>query len=76
MNARPWLTGTALALLLSLAQAQDYPTKPVKIVVPFTAGSATDRGIERCLCQGDTAHVAQDLMGRRNMFEHVGGIEQ
>jgi tripartite-type tricarboxylate transporter receptor subunit TctC len=42
MNARPWLTGTALALLLSLAQAQDYPTKPVKIVVPFTAGSATD----------------------------------
>ena len=22
--------------------AQEYPTKPVKIIIPFTAGSATD----------------------------------
>jgi tripartite-type tricarboxylate transporter receptor subunit TctC len=42
MNKRLWLAGTALALLLPLGQAQDFPTKPVKIVVPFTAGSATD----------------------------------
>jgi tripartite-type tricarboxylate transporter receptor subunit TctC len=42
MNARRWLFGAALALLAPLAQAQDFPTKPVKIVVPFTAGSATD----------------------------------
>jgi len=37
----------AVSLLLLLAaatvaQAQSYPTKPVKIIVPFTAGSATD----------------------------------
>ena len=24
------------------AFAQDYPTKPVKVIIPFTAGSATD----------------------------------
>ena len=30
------------ALCATLAFGQGYPTKPVKIVVPFTAGSATD----------------------------------
>src|SRR5205085_3618181 len=32
----------ALALCASLAWAQTYPAKPVKVIVPFTAGSATD----------------------------------
>ncbi|MFO1413713.1 MAG: tripartite tricarboxylate transporter substrate binding protein [Burkholderiales bacterium] len=31
-----------LALSTALAFAQGYPNKPVKIIVPFTAGSATD----------------------------------
>jgi tripartite-type tricarboxylate transporter receptor subunit TctC len=30
------------ALVATLAQGQGFPNKPVKIVVPFTAGSATD----------------------------------
>jgi tripartite-type tricarboxylate transporter receptor subunit TctC len=42
MNTRRGLFGASLALLTSLSMAQDFPTKPVKIVVPFTAGSATD----------------------------------
>jgi len=36
------LLGVALALCASLAFAQGYPNKPVKVIVPFTAGSATD----------------------------------
>ena len=33
---------TLAAMCATLAFGQGYPTKPVKIVVPFTAGSATD----------------------------------
>jgi tripartite-type tricarboxylate transporter receptor subunit TctC len=32
----------ALALISASASAQDYPSRPIKFVVPFTAGSATD----------------------------------
>src|SRR3954468_10907817 len=33
-----------LALLfISTVQAQNYPTRPVKLIVPFPAGSATDQ---------------------------------
>jgi hypothetical protein len=46
LSLRRTLVGLAAAALtgaLSLAaQAQSYPTKPVRIVVPFTAGSQTD----------------------------------
>src|SRR5919201_1082661 len=34
---------SALALAASVAQAQTYPAKSVKLVVPFPAGSATDQ---------------------------------
>ena len=39
-----WKTmiGAALALCATLAFGQGYPTKPVKVIVPFTPGSATD----------------------------------
>ena len=46
LNRRQTLAITATVMLTALAspcvQAQTYPNKPIKFVVPFTAGSATD----------------------------------
>ena len=41
MNRR-FFVGVVMAAWSSLVLAQGYPSKPVKIIVPFTAGSATD----------------------------------
>jgi len=37
-----WLAALAVGVASSGVWAQDYPNKPVRIIVPFTAGSATD----------------------------------
>jgi tripartite-type tricarboxylate transporter receptor subunit TctC len=42
LNRRSTLLGAAAFALPGVAHAQDFPSKPIKIVVPFAAGSATD----------------------------------
>lgn len=40
----------AVMCFTTMAVAQDYPTKPVKVIIPFSAGSATDiiaRGVSK-----------------------------
>lgn len=36
------VTGTILWMLASIAMAQDYPTRPIRLVVPFAAGGSMD----------------------------------
>ena len=49
------LVGAAAALLCSTAWAQDYPNRPIRIVVPFSPGGAVD---------GPTRAIAQELTKR------------
>jgi tripartite-type tricarboxylate transporter receptor subunit TctC len=55
MHRRTLLSLAALALAPSLAPAQGYPAKPIRLVVPFPAGGATDllaRSLAQRLGQG------------------------
>lgn len=62
------LTVAALSLGVAAgASAQAYPTKPVQLVVPFTAGGPTDT-VARSLAQAMSKHLGQTVV-----VENVGG---
>ncbi len=58
----------ALGLAAGAAHAQSYPTKPIKAVVPFAAGSATDQ-----VARSFGAKM-QELLGQPIVVENKPGV--
>ena len=67
MNTRrDWLLSSAalaagLAPLLARAQAGDFPSRPLRMVVPFGAGTTTDI-VGRVLAEGLAKHLGQPVV--------------
>jgi tripartite-type tricarboxylate transporter receptor subunit TctC len=63
----PRLCGRALMLVAMLlaampaALAESYPSKPIRVIVPFPAGSATD-GMARLISEYFTKHLGQGFV--------------
>jgi tripartite-type tricarboxylate transporter receptor subunit TctC len=71
MKLRYWLF-VSLAILTGSAVAQDYPTKPVRVVVPYPPGGATDL-IARQLASKLTPMLGQSVVVE-NRAGASGGI--
>lgn len=61
------LLAGSLLLLGTAAQAQDYPNKPITVVVPFAAGGPTDT-VARLVAQSMSTTLKQQVI-----VENVGG---
>src|SRR5262245_51276011 len=67
MRAIRWIVGL-LALVGSAAvHAQSYPTKPVRLIVPFPPGGSTD------LVARSVTPKLSELLGQQVVIEYKGG---
>jgi tripartite-type tricarboxylate transporter receptor subunit TctC len=55
------LLASALALFAGVAQAQQFPTRPVTLIVPWPAGGSTDIGM-RALAAATEKHLGQSIV--------------
>jgi tripartite-type tricarboxylate transporter receptor subunit TctC len=62
-----WTLALALLSPLALAYAADYPTRPVRVIVPFVAGGGTDL-LGRFIAQRLT-----ELLGQQFVIDNRGG---
>ncbi len=61
-----YLLATLMACAL-IAHAQDYPSKPIKVIVPYVAGGTTD------LMARTVAEILRDRWGQPVIVENRGG---
>src|SRR6266550_321115 len=64
MRGRQALAAVALALVALIAhplRAQEYPTRPVRVIVPFSPGGAVD-GPMRVIAQGLSKRLGQQVV--------------
>ena len=68
-------TALCLALGAGIASAQDYPNRPVKIVVPYAAGGGTD-ALTRFIARGLEARLGQPFIieNRGGSGTTIGGL--
>jgi tripartite-type tricarboxylate transporter receptor subunit TctC len=64
-----WFCSVLLALAVPLAHSQTYPSRPVKLIVPFPAGSATDQ-VARL-----TGAQLQEALGQPFVVENKAGAQ-
>ena len=62
MTARPIAWVSVTVLLAALAHAQDYPAKPIRLVVPYPAGSSSNDIIARVLAERLSAVLPQRML--------------